>query len=139
MGALLTEVIASLTALHREGRAPGLRERRAEPERQPTLPQPGLKRLLAAEQTERPGPSLRDLRPAARFPRPREWASVDFTAAPRAQPCRRPRATAAFTATAPHLRFSAGTGTGTSQWARARGVAAVQAGQRGRVDHRVDV
>jgi DNA replication protein DnaC len=114
--------------------AQGLSELLAEQSRPPSLPEDWLKRLIAAEQTDRQVRVLRYQLKAARFPIHRDWASFDFAESPLSEPRLRPLATAAFTGTAHNLIFVGGTGTGKTHLAIAlryrRGVAAVQAGQR---------
>ena len=136
---MLTELIASLKALHLYGMAQGLSELLAEQDRQPTLPEHWLKRLIEAEQTERQVRTVRYQLRAARFPMHRDLTSFDFTESPLSEPCLRQLATAAFTATAHNVIFIGGTGTGKRHLAIALGVAAVQAGQRVRFYNVVDL
>ena len=136
---MLAELIAPLKALHLYGMAQGVRELLAEQDRQPTLPEHWLQRLIEAEQTERQVRPLRYQLKAARFPRHRDLASFDFAESPLSEPCLRQLATAAFTATAHNVIFIGGTGTGNSHLAIALGVAAVQAGQRVRFYNVVDL
>ena len=136
---MLAELIAPLKALHLYGMAQGLRELLAEQDRQPTLPEHWLQRLIEAEQTERQVRTLRYQLKAAHFPMHRDLASFDFAESPLSEPCLRQLATAAFTATAHNVIFIGGTGTGKSHLAIALGVAAVQAGQRVRFYNVVDL
>jgi len=136
---MLTELIAPLKALHLYGMAQGLSELVAEPDRQPSLPDHWLKRLIEAEQTDRQVRTLRYQLKAARFPIHRDLASFDFTESPLSEPRLRQLATASFTGTAHNLILVGGTGTGKTHLAIALGVAAVQAGQRVRFYNVVDL
>ena len=136
---MLTELIAPLKALHLYGMAQGLSELVAEQDRQPSLPDHWLKRLIEAEQTDRQVRTLRYQLKAARFPIHRDLASFDFTESPLSEPRLRQLATASFTGTAHHLILVGGTGTGKTHLAIALGVAAVQAGQRVRFYNVVDL
>jgi DNA replication protein DnaC len=136
---MLTELIAPLKALHLYGMAQGLSELVAEQDRQPSLPDHWLKRLIEAEQTDRQVRTLRYQLKAARFPIHRDLASFDFTESPLSEPRLRQLATASFTGTAHNLILVGGTGTGKTHLAIALGVAAVQAGQRVRFYNVVDL
>jgi DNA replication protein DnaC len=100
---MLTELIAPLKALHIYGMAQGLSELVAEQDRQPSLPDHWLKRLIEAEQTDRQVRTLRYQLKAARFPIHRDLASFDFTESPLSEPRLRQLATASFTGTAHNL------------------------------------
>lgn len=136
---MLTELIASLKALHLYGMAQGLSELLAEQDRQPSSPEYWLKHLIEAQQTERQVRTLRYQLRAARFPMHRDLASFDFAESPLSAPHIHQLATASFTATAHNLIFVGGTGTGKTHLAIALGVAVVQARQRVRFYNAVDL
>jgi len=133
------ELIAALKALHLVCLAQALSELLAEQDRQPTIPEHWLWRLIEAEQTERQVRTLRYQLQTARFPMHRDLASFDFAESPLSEPRLRQLASAAFTATAHNLIFVGGTGTGKSHLAIALGVAAIHAGKRVRFFNVVDL
>ncbi len=130
------DLVAQLKALRLHGMAQALADLPGEPR---PLVEPGLRRLVEAEQADRLVRALRYQMTAARFPIHRDLATFDFQESPVSEPRLRTWASAEFTRAAHNLIFVGGTGTGKSHLAIALGVAAIQAGKRVRFFNAVDL